>query len=393
MGGSARFTTGYTILSRVQEIILARHPGATFGDTVAAYRRGGPLGQPGTFVSAASLAVDGVHGPVTNALLWFEIAKAARPSAAAADLVSGDAFASDAATRNVLDKIEESLSTGRLHYTAARAMLFLVERSTNPALTWDRFIAAEDPWVDPAAFVPYQLRTAVPFPSTVAGLMTLNSQTPVLVRALAVFGLTHCRGMSASMSAETLRASMALGPFLPAGFAELLGPSPRVTRTFAGLTESCHERIRARWPLSFAVPDPAAYPGSLERACRALAFRFASKLPEGMFEVSVTPYSDAVNGSPDWWRTGAGANTATKDEARLGVEENPEGPAALRPDTQGTAEAISSAARMIVGGAVTLGGLWVAGRALGVVQGVTTRTKRVEVAASKPSPAPAKKKR
>lgn len=370
------YTTGHTILTRVQEA-LARHQWPAMGETTA-YRRGGPLDAADTAIRTRDIAIDGMHGPLTNGMLWAYCAEKAAPSATQAERIAGRIF--DAGTRNVLDKIEESLKTGTLHYTAARAMLWVIENARNPALTWQRFIAEANPTFTENAFVGYRLRARLPKPTSVAGLMLLPTAAPATKRIAIMLGLRRTLGPFEGVTADQIRAI--LTEAVPANLASFLGQTPRITREYTGALEAGVVRVAARWAAEIDAPNPAAYTGSVERALQTFRQFIIVRLGEDAahWEITATPYDIAINGDLSWWRNGASAQSATRDDPRIGVAENPEGPSEARPAVQGTGEKALDAAKSLGAIAATLGAIYVGAKVIGLGSSVVAgRSKRVEI--------------
>lgn len=377
-GGLWRFSVGSTLLARVQRILIlwAATIGPASGWTIDVYRRGGPLGAPATTIDLRLLAVDRDHGPITNGALWAYAAKAAMPTANWSDVIDG--AIPDAGTRNALDKIEESLSSGMLTETAARVMLWVVERKRDPSLTWARFIAEQTPDFQRPLWQPYALRRALPLATTPAGLMILDTDQPASVDTLFVVSLTHCLRIGSSLTAEEIRRRCSA--VVPPTMGRWLGTHPRITRTYAGLLEPCQERVRARWPLLVSLPNPAVYAGSRERFAESLTDAIRAAMPDqNEWEVSVTLYDIATNGAVDLWSSGANANTATRDTPTAGVEENPDGPSTLRPREEGTADKIVAALGTVATGAAVASGFWFGAKLLGAFGTSKTITTKREV--------------
>lgn len=388
-GGTWRVSCGSTILARVQEILIswAQNYGPTVGWRVDAYRRGGPLGAPRTSVDLRSLAVDRDHGPVTNGALWAYCAIKSGAGASYEAILDGEI--SNEGARNALDKIEESLASGTLTLTAARVMLWVIEHQRDPSLTWARFVAEQTPDFNRPLFRGYALRRPLPLGATPSALMILDTDQPARVRHIAVVSLTHCLRIGSSMTAEQVKERFRA---VPATMGAWQGDNPRVTRTYAGLLESCMERVRARWPIVVELPDPAAFIGSEVRFARSIVDALRAGMPDAAeWEISVDRYDAAVNGPLAEWAGGALANTATRESAIAGVEENADGPSSLRPRAEGTADRVVAAVGTLAGAAMVVSGLWFGGRVLGVLGTRSTVTKREVQVLSAPKPNPKSK--
>lgn len=395
-GGTWRFSVGSTILARVQELLIswAANWGPTNGWEVDAYREGGPLRAPGTTIDLRRLAVDREHGPITNGALWFYLARKALPAAPPATLRTAVASA-DAGTRNALDKIEECLAGGELTVTAARAMLWVIEHHRDPSLTWSDFIGAQTPDFNRQLWRPYPLRRRLPLASTPAGLMILDTDAPQTRRSIAMVSLTHCLRIGDSLTPAQVKSRFdAIEPSM----ASKLGDNPRITRTYAGILESCSERVKARWPIVFDLPDPAIYASSDIRFARSIVDALRASMPDAAeWEISVDRFDAAVNGSVEQWSAGVLANTATRESPAAGVEENADGPTSLRPREAGTADKVVEALGYLAATATAVAGFWFGGKLFGAIGSRSTVTTKREVEvlaaprANKPSKSAAKR--
>lgn len=352
MRGSAKYSTGVAILTRIQEIIKAGRGPLSGGQSVEVYRDGGPLNAAGTSVWISQVEPDREHGSLTNGAIWYYCAKSARPTATPAQLRNPATY--DAATRNVLDKIEQSLLERRLHITAARAICWIIENSRDPSVTWQSFIDSRSVDIASEGFVGYPLRQKLDWPDSAVGFYILPRATPALVNGVFSVKVERCLGSFASISSDELQ--RAIRNAVPAGIGSFVGTNARITRELASISASCNDLVRAQWAFETNIPSAQEFVGSQQRFSASLTQMISQNISNSAeYEINVKPFDPAINGSLAAWRSGTVAATATRDEYRVGVSENPDGPNELRPSTPNT---VMDAAQLLAGTAVTLGGLY-----------------------------------
>lgn len=105
-----------------------------------------------------------------------------------------------------------------------------------------------------------------------------------------------------------------------------VGPAPRVTKTLHTPSPTQGYWTTFAWPID-------VHEGLLEDRLRAVREGVAYALSRigTWYNLSITPYSESLNGPTDFWTSGNAARTRTRDDfpsgtARLDPDENPIGP-------------------------------------------------------------------
>lgn len=178
---------------------------------------------------------------------------------------------------------------------------------------------------------------------------------------------------TSAQMAEALRAARLAGAADVRG--QWVGPAPRVTRT-APLGEF---RYSVSWVYALPTVETArvgAPQRSIVDELRANVLRELGHLDDG-WTVEVVTYDPTAHGSLAWWKGGAAAQTATRDESPTLLQrmdpENPVGPTA--PHTSSFPWLWVAAGGAVLLGAVVWAGTSASRGPLVVVQGTASKSR------------------